>query len=286
MRQAQEGHVADERETDRLAGELLDVLKGSLARPGGLGRPQPSSDDNSMLSMIKDVLKQQLPGGARPREEAGTTAAQGGGATAFHAPVTAGNVAVDWTGMYRRQEAERESMYARQEREREELQRRQVGEMEAFAGIRTVTSPAVRPVVERPRRPAARPRPASRKFGIVPGTSIGNWAVETESGTKTFTAVSDEQAMREARRYGLTPTSARLIDTHTYTAEEMESMRSSFGVAGMRESAEAEFEKAIKIGLIPENAVFERLPNREWGYRIGDNPTVRKGADLVRKRPF
>ena len=280
--------MAEERDTDRIAGELLNMLKGSLARPGSgvLSRPQSSSDDNSMLNMIKDVLKQQLPGGMRPREDAGTSAAPGGGATSVQAPLTAGNVVVDWTGMYRRQESERESMYSRQSREREELRQRQMGEMDAFAGIRKVARPSPRPVAERPIRPAARPQPASRKFGIVPGTSVGNWAVETESGIKTFAAVSDEQAMREARRYGLTPTSARLLDIHTYTPDEMETMRSSFGAAGMRESAEAEFEQAIRLGLIPENSTFERLPNREWGYRIGDNPTVRKGADLVRKRPF
>jgi hypothetical protein len=156
--------------------------------------------------------------------------------------------------------------------------------MESFAGIRKTVQerPAARPPV------VARPKPVatSRTYGIVPGKTVGNWSVQTDNGPKSFQAVSGEQAYREARRYGLTPSSARLDGIHTYSPDEVARLRGSIGVPGMRESMEAEFELAIKLGLIPEDATFERLPNREWGYRVGRSTVVRKGSEIVPKRRY
>lgn len=279
--------MASQGDADRIAGELLSLLKGSVAKPGtgvaGSG-PQTPPEDNAMLGMIKNVLKQSLPSGARPGQQGSTPPAQPSAPVAAAGAMGTANAYVDWVGMYLRQEEERRAMHVRQSRERDETVQRQLREMESFAGISKVaTAPTVQPPMVRP--PGVQ-LPASRRFGIVPGRSVGNWAVETENGVKTFSGVSDEQAMREARRHGLTARSARLLDIHTYTPEELARMRSTFGVAGMRESMEAEFEQAIRMGLIPENSRFERLPNREWGYRVGDDPSVRKGADVVRQTGF
>jgi len=277
--------MAYQGDTDRMAGELLNLLKGSLTKPApGIGaRPQAQVDDNSMLSTIKDFLNQSLPG-TKPREEQAAPSAPQWGGSATQTPLsTQSAVEVEWVPMYLRQEQERQQLYARHVRERDEIQKRHLKEMESFAGIKKVV---VRPVSVRPptiAAPAA--RKTARQAGIVPGRTIGNWAVDTENGLKTFTAVSEDQAFREARRYGLTPTTARLVDIHTFTPEELAGLRNAFGRPGMRESMEAEFEQAIKIGLIPENSEFERLPGREWGYRVGNNPIVHKASDLVRRGP-
>lgn len=279
--------MANETDTDRLAAELLSALRGTGTGPvAGARRTGALSqqDERSMLGTIKEFLNQSLPGG-KEKEQPSAPATSQGGSVGFNAPAPiAGAESVDWQTMYQRQEVEREAMYARHGDERSAMQQRHVKEMESFAGIRKEVT---RPSFTRPSTPSA-PKPAlsARRSGIVPGKTVGEWAVETENGTKTFMAVSEDQALREARRYGLTPTSARLSGIHTYTADELERMRSSFGVPGMRESMEAEFEQAIKMGLIPENSQFERLPNREWGYRVGSNPVVRKGSDLVPKRGF
>jgi len=285
--------MANQGDPDRIAGDLLNLLKGSISGPGaGMagGRPQAAADDSAVLGMIKNVLKQNLPPGmAFPGQPAGTGAAQAAG-TPRSPAAGAVTAYVDWVGMYRRQDEERRALFLRQSRERDETQKRHVQEMESFAGIArrapeaTVSRPAaVRPAATRP--PRIQPLP-SQRFGIVPGKNVGNWAVETGSGVKTFRAVSDEQAMREARRVGLAARSARLIDIHAYTPDELAQMRASFGVAGMRESMEAEFEQAIRMGLIPENASLERLSDREWGYRVGDDPAVRRGVDLIRRTGF
>ena len=57
--------MGNENDTDRLAGELLGALMGSLTKPmAGTGRPQsqPQVDQGSMLNTIKDFLNQSLPG--------------------------------------------------------------------------------------------------------------------------------------------------------------------------------------------------------------------------------
>lgn len=281
--------MAGEKDTDRMAGDLMKALLGSLKKPvAGPGQTQstPQVDESSMLDTIKGFLNQSLPG-TKEREKPNAPAApQGAPITAQPAVQGAGGGVVDWETMYRRQEREREAMYGRQLSERQFMHQRHEKEMEELAGVgivrdREYTNSATIPPVA-----AVRPVLASRKAGVVPGKTIGNWLVQTENGPKTFTAVSEEQAFREARRYGLTPTSARLIDIHTFTAEEMEQMLSSFGVAGKRESMEAEFEQAIKLGLIPETATFERLPDREWGYRTGPRSIVRKGSAVIPKRSF
>jgi len=281
--------MAGEKDTDRMAGDLMKALLGSLKKPvAGPGQTQstPQVDESSMLDTIKGFLNQSLPG-TKEREKPNAPAApQGAPITAQPAVQGAGGGVVDWETMYRRQEREREAMYGRQLSERQFMHQRHEKEMEELTGVGIVrdrehTNSATIPPVA-----AVRPVLASRKAGVVPGKTIGNWLVQTENGPKTFTAVSEEQAFREARRYGLTPTSARLIDIHTFTAEEMEQMLSSFGVAGKRESMEAEFEQAIKLGLIPETATFERLPDREWGYRTGPRSIVRKGSAVIPKRSF
>ena len=282
----QEVQVADEIDTERLAGELLSALRGASSgpvtrAPRARSRAQPAAqmDDRSLLSTIKEYLEQSLPGKKESGAPASAQAAAGGAQLAAEAAY------VDWQSMYRRQEQERESMYGRQVRERAEVQQRHVQEMESFAGIRQVVQqpvPARPPLVARPRSTP----PASRRYGIVPGKTVGNWTVATDNGPKSFQAVSEDQAFREARRYGLTPTSARLDGIHTYSADELERLRGSIGVPGMRESMEAEFELAIKLGLIPENARFERLPNRDWGYRVDENSEVRKGSELIPKRRY
>ena len=277
--------MANENDTDRMAGDLLNLLKGSLAKPvpgTGASRPLAQPDEGSMLNTIKDFLNQSLPGtkpiakpGAPASMPAGTAASQSLAASLAMQPV-------DWETMYRRQEQERESMYGRQVREREDMRKRHEQEMVTMVGPKpTEASPYVRPAYS---APVPTPRPSSRTVGIVPGKTIGNWTVDTENGPKAFQAISEEQAMREAQRYGLTPKSARLTSIYTFTDEDKQRLLSSFGVPGMRESMRAEFELAIKMGLIPETAEFEVLPNREWGYRLANSTDVRKGADLVRRR--
>ena len=104
---------------------------------------------------------------------------------------------------------------------------------------------------------------------INPGETIGKWEVKTENGTKTFFAVSEEQARREAERFGLHPTDAKLVDLKTYTEAELNRIKAKMGSIDARASRRAEFEQAIKIGLIPEDAEFVLMGDRDWGYRVG-----------------
>ena len=273
--------MAYENDTDRMAGDLLNRLKESLSKPlpgTATSRSQAQPDEGSMLNTIKDFLNQSLPGTKPiPRPTASTPV---GAAVSQPLGPAAAAPPVDWESMYRRQERERETMYGRQVREREDMRTRHEQEMVTMVGPKPVeAAPYFRPAPA-----AAAPKPSSRTAGIVPGKTIGNWTVETEGGPKTFQAVSESQAMREAQRYGLTPRSARLAGIYTFTDEDKQRMLSSFGVPGMRESMRAEFELAIKMGLIPETSEFEVLPNREWGYRLANSTDVRKGADLVRRR--
>ena len=281
--------MADERDTDRLAGDLMKQLLGSLNKPApgiGSARPQAQVDENSMLETIKGFLNQSLPGTKEREKPSAPAAAQAGSLGSQPSTDVHGTGEVRWTVMYRRQEREREAMYARQTQEREAMHKRQEQEMEALAGVRRTSdsaTPYVKPAYE---QAAQRPVASSRKAGIVPGKTIGEWSVDTDNGPKTFIAVSEEQAFREARRYGLVPTSARLASIHTYTDEEKQRLMSSFGVPGMRESLRAEFEQAIKLGLIPEDAEYEVLANREWGYRVGSSGVVRKGSELIPRRTY
>ncbi len=134
--------MADERDTDRLAGELLNLLKGSLTKPapGTTAKPQAQVDDNSMLSTIKDFLNQSLPG-TKPREQAGSqSTAQ---APTYSQSSAAGSeVQVGgWEGLFRRQAQERGTMHERQERERGEMHQRHLQEMEAaMRGVGTGTT--------------------------------------------------------------------------------------------------------------------------------------------------
>ena len=282
--------MANERDTDRLAGDLMKQLLGSLNKPApgtGSVRPQAQVDENSMLETIKGFLNQSLPGTKEREKPSAPAVAQTGSVGSQPSTDVAGTGEVRWTVMYRRQEREREAMYARQTQEREDMQKRQEQEMEALAGIRRTSDSVVTPYVKPSYEPAAhKPVASSRRAGIVPGKTIGEWSVETDNGPKTFMAVSEEQAFREARRYGLIPTSARLASIHTFTEDEKQRIMSSFGVPGMRESLRAEFEQAIKLGLIPEDAEYEVLANREWGYRVGSSGIVRKGSDLIPRRTY
>jgi hypothetical protein len=286
----EEDWMARQNDTDRLAGDLMKQLLGSLNKPApgiGSARPQAQVDENSMLETIKGFLNQSLPG-TKEREKPGApVASQPGSVESQLSSDVAGTGEVRWTVMYRRQEREREAMYARQTQEREAMHKRQEQEMEALAGIRRTSDSGAAPYVKPAHDQAAhKPVASSRRAGIVPGKTIGEWSVETDNGSKTFMAVSEEQAFREARRYGLIPTSARLASIHTYTDEEKQRLMSSFGVAGMRESMRAEFEQAIKLGLIPEDAEYEVLANREWGYRVGSSGVVRKGSELIPRRTY
>lgn len=276
----QEVQMANERDTDRLANELLGALMGSLTKPmAGTGRPQarPQVDEGSMLSTIKEFLTQSLPGTKPQTQPAAPTASQ---ATTAGAP----SRPVEWEAMYRRHVREREEMYARHARERADANLRHEQEMEAAMGIRRVApkeepKPVAPPIVV----VAQAPRPTGAPPQIVPGKTFGRWSVMTENGPKTIIAVSEEQAFREARRHGLTPTAARLTGIHTYTQEELEKAYRSFGAPGRRESQIGEFEKAIKLGLIPETAEFVLLENREWGYRVGTGRVLYKGSELIER---
>ena len=273
--------MGNEKDTDRLASELLGALMGSLTKPmTGTGRPQsqPQVDQGSMLSTIKDFLNQSLPGTKPLGQPDAPSPAQAG------VPASAVARTVEWEEMYRRHVREREAMYGRHVREREDVLRRHEQEMETAMGLRReapkqVLKPVGPPVVVVTQAPG----PTGMAAQIVPGKTIGRWSVMTENGPKTVVAVSEEQAFREARRHGLTPTAARLTGIHTYTAEELQKAYSTFGVPGKRESQVAEFEKAIKLGLIPESAEFVLLENREWGYRVGTGRVLYKGSELIER---
>lgn len=279
--------MASERDTDRLAGDLLQALMGTMNKPVPSTRSvrqRPQVDERSMLSTIKDFLNQSIPG-MKERDEQSSSAASHFGAGGAPTPAAVGGrPPVQWQDMYRRQEKEREAMYGRQSRELDEMRARHVVEMETLAGIRrTPVREETRPYVRPKPQAAVKPDTSSKAWGIVPGKSIGRWSVETENGSKTFMAVNQEQALREASRRGLTPTSATLTSVHTYEPGELDEMLGSFGREGRRAGARDEFERAIKLGLIPEKSEFERLDSGEWGYRVGTSKVVRKGSDVIAK---
>jgi hypothetical protein len=148
--------VTKEQDTDRMAGELLNLLKGSLGKPSsapGLGWPQAQADDNSALDIIKNILKQNIPSGPKPREQAAaSTTQQGAVAPTQYAPLGQEVQVGGWEGLFRRQGQEREAMHVRHERERAEMHQRHVQEMESAMGAGgggTVVSS------QRPRRTAS-----------------------------------------------------------------------------------------------------------------------------------
>jgi len=124
--------VAYEQDTDRVAGELLNLLKGSLTKPGGaLSRPQPQADDGTMLNMIKDVLKQTLPPGTWPKEQANKPSAPQSAPSAYQSPASSEVAVGGWEDLFRRQGQERDAMHQRHERERTEMHQRHNQELEA-----------------------------------------------------------------------------------------------------------------------------------------------------------
>jgi len=162
--------VAYEQDNDRIAGELLNLLKGSVAKPGaapGISRPQVQADDGTMLNMIKNVLGQTMPPGMRPPAPS-KPAAQQGAPMAQQATVAPEVQVGGWEGLFRRQAQERAAMNERQERERSELHQRHMQEMESAIGGAGVTyAPApgrAAPAVDPTRAAAAR-----RRLGNVSG---------------------------------------------------------------------------------------------------------------------
>ena len=126
--------MSSRRDTDRMAGELLNLLKGSLTKPvagTGVSRPQAQPDEGSMLNTIKDFLNQSLPGTKPiPRPTASTPVGAATPQTSAGAEVVVGG----WEGLFRRQGQERDLMHQRHERERAEMHQRQLQEMESALG--------------------------------------------------------------------------------------------------------------------------------------------------------
>jgi len=141
--------MANERDTDRLANELLGALMGSLTKPmAGTGRPQsqPQVAQGSMLNTIKDFLNQSLPGTKpQPGSAAAAQPSTAGSQTWGSVPEGGG-----WEALFRRQGQEREAMHERQDREREDMEKRHRDELEAAmgtvaAGGATYQRPGLRP---------------------------------------------------------------------------------------------------------------------------------------------
>ncbi len=123
--------MASEQDTDRMAGELLNLLKGSIGKPTPGPTSRPQADDNTTLNMIKDILKQNLPSGPKPREQATAPKPQAPVASPQYGAASGEVQAGGWEGLFRRQGSERDSMHERHERERAELHQRHIREMEA-----------------------------------------------------------------------------------------------------------------------------------------------------------
>lgn len=124
--------MANDRDTDRMAGDLMKALLGSLNKPAaGTGQPQsaPQVDENSMLDTIKGFLNQSLPG-TKEREKPNAPAAPHVNPVVYQSAATAG-LTGGWERLFRRQGQEREAMHGRHERERAEMHQRHVQELEA-----------------------------------------------------------------------------------------------------------------------------------------------------------
>lgn len=144
--------MADEKDTDRLAGTLMNALLGSMANPmAGLGQAGPQVDQGSVFNTIKDFLNKERD---KPEAQSQTLAT----------PVAAGGVeAGGWEGLFRRQAQERAAMHQHHQQEREELHQRQLQEMETAmrggsAGSIAPPAAAPRTRTPRPARPTASPR--------------------------------------------------------------------------------------------------------------------------------
>lgn len=148
--------MADNRDTERLASGLLNVLRDALSKPlpgTTQTQPRPQVDEDSLLDTIKDFLTQSLPG-TKEQEEQHKPAASSGGSAKPKPPVASevreeepadeiapeivsstGNSEgfINWEAMTSRQEQEREAMHRRHEQEREEMHRRHEQEREIMA---------------------------------------------------------------------------------------------------------------------------------------------------------
>jgi len=158
--------MANERDTDRLASELLGALMGSLTKPmAGTGQTQsrPQVDEGSMLNTIKDFLTQSLPGTKEQVKPGAPAAAQASTAGSQTWGAVQGTGTGGWEAVFRRQGQEREAMYERHDREREDMEKRHRDEMEtAMGSAGTVSSTGAtysRPV-QRPARPWGQTRDA------------------------------------------------------------------------------------------------------------------------------
>jgi len=154
--------MANERDTDRLANDLLGALMGSITKPmAGTGRPQaqPQVDQGSMLNTIKDFLNQSLPGTKEQVKPGAPAAAQQGTAGSQTWGAVQGTEASGWEAIFRRQGQEREAMHERHDREREDMEKRHRDEMEAAMGSAGTGATYNRPV-QRPARPWGQSRDA------------------------------------------------------------------------------------------------------------------------------
>lgn len=134
-----------ERNTDRMAGALLQALMGSMSNPLNSAGIRPQVDEGSMLNTIKDFLSQSMPGAKGKEDQSTPTASEGswsGSGTSAAGEVQVGG----WEGLFRRQGQERDAMHVRHVREREEMNQRHVKEMEAATSGQT-SSAATREVV-------------------------------------------------------------------------------------------------------------------------------------------
>jgi len=135
--------MAEQKDTDRIAGQLLDLLKGKIPGTGFAGgTTQPDTDDNTLLDMIKDVLRRTMPPVQFPRQKPESVPAPQHGSTQAQFPATptyttaAAGVTDEWEVMKELHEREREDMRTRHEREREDMRHRQELEMEAVGAQR------------------------------------------------------------------------------------------------------------------------------------------------------
>lgn len=161
--------MANERDTDRLASELLGALMGSLTKPmAGTGPAQarPQVDEGSMLNTIKDFLTQSLPGTKEQVKPGTPAAAQPGIAGSQTWGGVQGTGTGGWEAVFRRQGQERESMHERHDREREDMEKRHRDEMETAMGS-AGTSGGTGAVYNRPVQRPARPWGQTRDAGLV-----------------------------------------------------------------------------------------------------------------------
>ncbi len=159
--------MASERDTDRLASELLGALMGSLTKPmAGTGQAQsrPQVDEGSMLNTIKDFLTQSLPGTKEQVKPGAPAAAQAGTPGSQTWGVAQGTGMGGWEAIFRRQGQERETMHERHDREREDMEKRHRDEMETAMGSAGAVG-GTGAMSNRPAQRPARPWGQSRDAG-------------------------------------------------------------------------------------------------------------------------